>query len=462
MPSTTAGTLRSGKEFGTHGAILLADFDVLEHAQTARDKTSTTDLASDDHPISTAPLPAPDKRTSPSVRARSQSPPRRSARLVPTPDNSIDRGGRTRAARRASEQARLGTPLKRVVRNHVDNAQPIQISTAPADYPVTSTGWSGIREQVTEQREYTIAELQDEFHMTILPWDGRTSRPLVDKESRVIAVLGGRPNDPEYLQLTEQAARELEAARAELNFRPEQRGGRRGTFSSASAGISFGGGQQVPGNLSLPAAMALVFQRLFALSCFFRIAGFANGKPLLIRLLCPQNLIPPLQGFFKPGTPPSTLWLRRNFNRRFSVFAAATFNFGPATVTFPHIDALNLAWGWCAITALGFFNPDVGGHLVLWDLRLIIRFPPGSTILIPSAILRHSNVTIAAGERRYSFTQYTAAGLFRWVDNGFRTEAGVEDATRHDLEAQAARVRARQTRWSTGINSYMRWTPRRS
>ncbi|KAJ7828584.1 hypothetical protein B0H14DRAFT_2263384, partial [Mycena olivaceomarginata] len=87
-----------------------------------------------------------------------------------------------------------------------------------------------------------------------------------------------------------------------------------------------------------------------------------------------------------------------------SPFAAVTFNFGPATITFPHTDALNLTWGWCAITALGAFDPRRGGHLVLWDLCLVIQFPPGSTILIPSAILWHSNVGIASEERRYSFT----------------------------------------------------------
>jgi hypothetical protein len=129
--------------------------------------------------------------------------------------------------------------------------------------------------------------------------------------------------------------------------------------------------------------------------------------------------------------------LRHNFDCRFSAFAAATLNFGPLTVTLPHIDALNLAWGWCAITALGFFNPDRGGHLVLWDLKLIIRFPPGSTILIPSAILRHSNIGIGPNERRYSFTQFTAAGLFRWVDNGFRSDLTVTEQIRDDPEAQA-------------------------
>jgi hypothetical protein len=94
----------------------------------------------------------------------------------------------------------------------------------------------------------------------------RRSRPLVDKESRIIAVLGGRPNDPEYLRLTEEAARQLESARAELKFRPDQSGGRHGAFSSVSAGISFGGGQQTRLNLLHPFTQLLISDRSQATS----------------------------------------------------------------------------------------------------------------------------------------------------------------------------------------------------
>ncbi|KAJ7038729.1 hypothetical protein C8F04DRAFT_950891, partial [Mycena alexandri] len=112
----------------------------------------------------------------------------------------------------------------------------------------------------------------------------------------------------------------------------------------------------------------------------------------------------------------------------FSVFTTATFNFGPITVTFPHIDFGNLAWGWCVITVLGWFNPDRGGHLILWDLKLIIRFPPGASILIPSAILRHANVKIQPGERRYSFTQTTASAPTATLTSPRRPPTGASAA----------------------------------
>jgi len=112
--------------------------------------------------------------------------------------------------------------------------------------------------------------------------------------------------------------------------------------------------------------------------------------------------------------------LRRNFPK--SIFPSAAFNFGPNVWTFIHRDPMNCPFGWCAIQAMGNFNPKLGGHLILWDLKMVIEFPPGALILIPSATLFHSNIPTQPGESRVSFTQYCAGGLFRFVDNGFKLE----------------------------------------
>lgn len=142
--------------------------------------------------------------------------------------------------------------------------------------------------------------------------------------------------------------------------------------------------------------------------------------------------------------------MQRNFPD--SVFAACTFNFGPRAICAPHLDFANLSWGWCAITALGNFDPDLGGHLILWDLRLVIRFPPGSTILLPSALIRHSNVPIRAHEHRSSFVQYTAGGLFRWVRNGFKTDEDWElSASREQMAARHAESKGR---WEQGMKMF--------
>ncbi|KAJ7605230.1 hypothetical protein DFH06DRAFT_905260, partial [Mycena polygramma] len=81
----------------------------------------------------------------------------------------------------------------------------------------------------------------------------------------------------------------------------------------------------------------------------------------------------------------------------------ATFDLGPQTVTVPQWLSGHVRWCWLAITALGTFNPRLGGHIILWDIGRVLEFPPGATILIPS-LLRFSIAKIHPGETRYSFT----------------------------------------------------------
>lgn len=97
-------------------------------------------------------------------------------------------------------------------------------------------------------------------------------------------------------------------------------------------------------------------------------------------------------------------------------FASVTYNFGSQTVCRRHRDCKNFAPGWCAVTSIGNYNPRLGGHLVFWELGLIIEFPPGSTILFPSALITHFNTTIAPSETRKSIVRYSAGGIFLWAE----------------------------------------------
>jgi hypothetical protein len=184
-----------------------------------------------------------------------------------------------------------------------------------------------------------------------------------------------------------------------------------------------------------------------------RIAGFTKSKSH--GTLASATNLPPVDLFqayfpriyesYQQNLEELTLrhpWLRRNFPG--TPFAAASFNFGPRTLCYPHRDWGNVSWGECAVTALGDYDADKGGHLVLWDLGLVVRFPPGTVIFLPSALVRHSNTPVAAHERRYSFAQYTSGGLFRWVANGFMT------APRGLVES----VEVQQKRWAEGVGMF--------
>jgi hypothetical protein len=143
----------------------------------------------------------------------------------------------------------------------------------------------------------------------------------------------------------------------------------------------------------------------------------------------------------------SDIQLFRPFDN--SPFAAFTVNFGPKTVCLPHRDSKNLPFGWCGICALGKFDHVKGGHLVLWDLKLVIEFPPGAIIFIPSAVCCHFNTAIQDGEDRFSFTTYSAGGLFRWVEHGFQ----LEDAYRKTEEA-VKEAKEKHANWFRGINLF--------
>jgi hypothetical protein len=120
--------------------------------------------------------------------------------------------------------------------------------------------------------------------------------------------------------------------------------------------------------------------------------------------------------------------LRKLFNRHTylkhcfncSIFPACTFNC-TNTITLKCVDDGNYFAGACPIYSGGNYDPKLGKHIILFDLKLIIEFPPASTVIIPSSTISHGNTPIQPGETRVSFTQYCAGGLFRWVGYGFQT-----------------------------------------
>ena len=121
-------------------------------------------------------------------------------------------------------------------------------------------------------------------------------------------------------------------------------------------------------------------------------------------------------------------------------------------VLFSYINSSNLPYGWCAVTTLGPFDPNQGGHLVLWDLQLVIEFLPGSTILLPSAVIQHSNIAIRKDEECYLFTQYTAGSLFHWVDYGFQKED--EYYSKLSEKVAVEEEEALRSRWEMGLGPF--------
>ncbi|KAJ7925408.1 hypothetical protein B0H13DRAFT_1863243 [Mycena leptocephala] len=278
-----------------------------------------------------------------------------------------------------------------------------------AQLPHSKPDWIGLRSAEDESangmggRAYTRDEIQaltGRGDLRYINWLGRLSIPIVDSNGRIIAVLGGMPKDVDGWG----------------SFNAEQ-------FTTAERRSLT---PQYPGGYHTAGAR-------------HELLGRSVSSGLLVCQLC--------------RWPDRCLGLRLRWNFARSVFAACTFNFGPHAITVPHLDFGNLAWGWCAITALGFFDPDLGGHLVLWDLKLVIRFPPGSTILIPSAIIRHSNVPWVSTNTAFRSRNTQQA-------DSFAGSAMVSKRMRHfrvcEPSEKAARRAEDSARWEKGVAMYSR------
>ncbi|KAJ7145934.1 hypothetical protein C8R44DRAFT_578679, partial [Mycena epipterygia] len=268
--------------------------------------------------------------------------------------------------------------------------------------------------------------------------------PIIDNQGRIIAVLAGQPRNTKFCEAASRAFYAIRDAGSEARFPASMRRHRRGLFAAITVGLSYGKGQTVPCWIHNKEYTGLA-EGLLANADVGRLTGFADG-------VSPSPFHRSFTNIRRTHSCCNAKLhadLRRPFPH--SVFFAAAFNFGPNVWTFKHRDVLNLAFGWCAIFALGNFNAKNGGHLVLWDLKLVIEFPPGALILLPSATITHSNIPVQAGEERASFTQFSAGGIFRYVDNGCRTVAELEEGD----PAEYNRLMAlKAARWEKGLSLF--------
>ncbi|RDB23198.1 hypothetical protein Hypma_009706 [Hypsizygus marmoreus] len=333
----------------------------------------------------------------------------------------------------------------RVRHKFMRQSEPIDTPLIAHDVPVASTGFIG-QAGAFPKKEYVLDDLvgpASTFGIQLVKWDGHSAIPIVDSAGRVIALLAGHPDDASWPKVAAEAASKIESTRGRCWFPKKRRRHRRGRFAVLSFGVSFGGGQTRPCNLKNSKRNRKVLDELISHDAFKRLAGFGSAAFATWAPRLYAHYQETLGALFERD--PS---LRPNFPS--SIFPAATINFGPRTICYKHKDFANLPFGWCAITALGSFDPTHGGHLILWDCHLVIEFLAGSTALIPSSVIAHSNTTVGEDEQRYSFTQYASGGLFRWVSHGFQKDgAFFSGLSSEDIDAIREQNR---TRWEEGLS----------
>ncbi|KAK1224525.1 hypothetical protein PQX77_012571 [Marasmius sp. AFHP31] len=310
---------------------------------------------------------------------------------------------------------------------------------------VVRTGYTGARQGQRGKVTHTLDEAKREG-LNNAGWDGKMTCLLATANGTVVGIC--YPPNAKSTQLEEQekmGAETLEHLTKTVHLSPKEMCNNRGTSPALARGISHGGGQEEPTMCCHSRTVNEALDRLASLPIFNRYSGTTNH---CLKFYAPNAH--ELQEDKLKKLLQHHPHLKQNFND--TVFTACTWNIGPQFVSYPHIDSNNYPFTWCAITAMGDFNPDLGGHLILWDLGIYIRFPPGATILIPSALLVHSNVSVHPGEKRYSFVQYTAGALLRWVANSFQTQDQWEANASDDMKA--LRRRENKDRVANGLSMF--------
>ncbi|KAH9476947.1 hypothetical protein JR316_0010863 [Psilocybe cubensis] len=309
------------------------------------------------------------------------------------------------------------------------------------ELPSTMGGYEAKREDEWEDKVYTLEEVKG-FGLDVYQWDGRRPVAFVAPNKQIFMVLAGRPDDPQYDAATERVYEAITRDARPIQFGSKYLLHRRGDYPTLDAGVSRGQGLPRPVSLDCRPHEDFV-AGLFANPDLQRMAAYASSA-------------------FATWAPRTYNYYKRHLDKLFTrmphlprifpkcIFPAMSTNISKAQ-TVRHRDLKNCPFGWCAVQSLGRFDPKQGGHLVVWEIGLAIEFPPGSTILLPSATLSHSNTKIAENEERTSLTYYCHGGLFQWVDYDFQTE---QDLRTNNPMLFEKIWRDRPKRWALGLSLF--------
>ncbi|KAJ7165263.1 hypothetical protein C8R46DRAFT_901030 [Mycena filopes] len=124
-----------------------------------------------------------------------------------------------------------------------------------------------------------------------------------------------------------------------------------------------------------------------------------------------------------------------------SIFTTAEFTFGNSCIH-NRRNVRDVLHGLRAITVLGNYSICV---CVLPSDDIVMRCPPGTTILIEGSVKDYFFSRVGKGETHFLFQQYFDASVQRWIDRGFRSDAEYDaKATPEEIayveEKQANRV----------------------
>ncbi|KAG6827849.1 hypothetical protein H0H92_010265 [Tricholoma furcatifolium] len=267
---------------------------------------------------------------------------------------------------------------------------------------------------------------------------------IADRNDVIIAIVGGRPNDPTYVEaadeLLELMKTSYEAERGRFDDDRKSSVHRRGAFPALNVGTMYGMGTTAPTQLNNGRFTGLV-NKIIRSEPFQRLMPYGSATVQIWAPRLYEYLHSHLNWIWDQGYPGVFKICPR------SVFPTAALNFGGKVRTFKHRDCMNLPFSFCNILALGKFDPLVSAELILWELGLIVPLPHAISINILSACTTHSNTEVQDGDYRVSVTQYCPGDLIRWVHNHGQTEKQLEKA---DFKEWTRLQGLKCSRWEDG------------
>ena len=303
------------------------------------------------------------------------------------------------------------------------------------------------------KRERSVEELVAAGFMYV-PWQGKSTY-FVDCNNYVFAAVAAAPQKGNYAAAAERLFDHISTLSLCL---PAAKPHRRGDFPVLNFGIHHGQGLQEPFNISLSDDASKIVEELSEDADFQRLCGFQSGKARATGLSKSLNSTP---AAFQVWFPELFAHYKETMDQvrtrlpqlRFpvekSVFPGVTVNFGRRVATYRHRDINNLAYGMCAITPLGQFDHTRSAQLVLEEAKLVIEVPSAATAFIMSAPCTHSNLPIAEGDTRVSFTQYAAGPIFCYVQNRCMMEEALRKANPPAWKANQA---LKDDAWARGVS----------
>ncbi|KAF9261865.1 hypothetical protein L218DRAFT_1001179 [Marasmius fiardii PR-910] len=259
----------------------------------------------------------------------------------------------------SGDESNCASALKK---KHLNNSCIVPTRLNLTNICISQNSFTGYHTNWAPPTEYMLEEMvgpNSKFKFRLIVWDGRSMLFIKDQNGHIPVFGVLPPEDPSFHQAMDTLTLVVEKERQNVWFeKKNQRGG----YGYLTAGVIHGMGTKACWKPKVRKHQS---------------KGFRTWSPSIFKSYM-EN---------KKELTKNNMNLQWNFNN--SVFAAISINFGPRTVTSEHTDHENCADGFCAITPLapseGGDDYQASGHLILWDLGVVIEFSPKASLYILSA-----------------------------------------------------------------------------